>query len=510
MLSTVIFWSAIVAIVSGAFFGLTRGFARSFLRFFTVLVSFIVSAVLCTVFIEDPERLLGMPLVGKLLSRLSLLTEITEAMPEQAPLILSLPAAMFSPLLFFILFAVISGVLLFVYGIAAAFIFPKDKDPDMELIRKPKPFSPFSHVLGMLVGACQGVLTTLALLIPFVGMSSLAVEMIDTVRAEGGEYRVEAVEIVAPYRDQLVELQGSVVYSYGEKYGGRAICNALMQYEIDHDDGSTSEVALRSETLTLTKLYAHSFPLQNTSPKHFGQAQAKAISMMASDLSHSEVLSRIAAAFLSSASAEWKSGESFLSIEPFTMAGELSSLPSLLYDAFDDASVETVRADLATLSELIDVLSTYGVFALLDDGDALLEIMTSNEALADIVSCLRANPRTASVANELLEIAFRVFKRDYLVVPTSAASSYGAYREMLSSVAATANGLSVGADDAARLSALADGVGDALATYGVESDALTDLIVEAAAREILGELGDRIGSISADDIAPILAPESEQ
>ena len=168
MLSAIIFWSAIALIVLGAFLGLLRGFARSFLRFFTVLVAFVSSVLLCGSFIGDPERLLGSSLGQRLIAKVPLLREVTETMPELSALVLSLPTAMLAPIVFFVLFAVLVIVLWIVYGIAAAFIFPKRKRRSF--------FAPLSHLLGAAIGAAQGAIVVLALLIPIIGMAELTVD----------------------------------------------------------------------------------------------------------------------------------------------------------------------------------------------------------------------------------------------------------------------------------------------------------------------------------------------
>lgn len=499
MLSDIIFWAAIALIVFGAFFGLVRGFARSFLRFFTVLVAFVSSVLLCGVFIGDPERLLEISFVGKLIDKIPLLRDLTEAMPELAPLVLSLPCAMFAPLVFFLLFLLLCAVLFLVYGICAAFIFPKNRSRSI--------FAPVSHVLGMAVGALQGAIVTLALLIPIIGMAELTVELVDTVEAEGGEYRVEALELLAPYRDELVSVREGQVYVLAERLGGGAICESLMRYEVEDEEGNKTELALREETLILAKMYAHSFPLQGTKPEAFGERQAQALKLLADDLAGSEILSRITAGFLASASTEWKEEKAFLGIKPFVMQGELASLPSVLYDAFDESTPESVREDLSTLSELVGLLAEHRLLEVMDDGEALLERATESGALTEIVACLHSNPRTSLVADELLAIAFRTFRNEFLQNLPVTDPSYGAYRDMLDAVASAVNGLSPDAPLSEQLEALTPELETALTEYGIAAGELSSPLLDAAAESILDGIGERLGDVTADDIAALLSAQ---
>ena len=332
-------------------------------------------------------------------------------------------------------------------------------------------------------------------------------EIVDTVKAEGGEYRVEAVERLAPYREELVTAKEGQVYLFAEQYGGRAICDSLMQYEIKSEDGESTRVDLRAETLVLARLYAHSFPLQNTAPASFGDRQAKALRLIAEDLADSELLSRLLAGFLASASTEWRDGDAFLGIKPFTMQGELASLPSALYDALDGSTPETVREDLLTLAELVELLCEHGLLAVMDDGEALLERATASGALSEIVACLQANPRTALVADELLAIAFRAFKDEFVQNLPETDPSYGAYRDMLDAVASAVNGLSPDASLVEQLDTLTPALESALTEYGISASELSAPLLDTAARSILDGVDNRLGNVTADDIASLLSSQ---
>ena len=492
MLSAVIFWAVIASIVSAAFFGLLRGLPRAFLRFFTVLVSFIASFFLCKTLSGDPERLLGTPIVARLFSELPLLGDLTEAVPELESLAVSLPAAMLAPLVFFLLFLVISELLLLVYGIAAAFIFPKNGGKDA--------FSPLSHILGMAVGALQGLLVALAMMLPIVGLTDVAIASIDTVAAEGGEYRVEALEQLSDYRHELVEVREGELYRFAERFGGGSICAALMQYE--SEDGEES-VDIREQTLALVRIYAHSFPLQGVAPSEFGARQAAALRSISQDLRDSEVLGRVLAELLSGACREWKQGEAFLGLEPIRMQGKLSSLPAALYGALEGSSPETVCEDLESLADLVDILARHGVLVALSDGQELLCRITAPEALSEITLCLDQNPRFAAVADRLARIALSVFRDAYLSEPSETDPGYGAYREMLGRVAEALNDISFDLPIPEQTEVLIVDLRQALLDFGIEDKRLSDPLLKAAAEHLLCELsGD---GITADDVGRVLS-----
>ena len=345
---------------------------------------------------------------------------------------------------------------------------------------------------------------TLALLIPIIGLSGVTAEMIDTVSAEGSEYRVEAIEALAPYRDELVEVKDSQVYRYAERFGGKAICEALMRYTVEDGDGEIA-VDLRQETLVFARLYAHSFPLQSTAPRDFGAKQAAALRCLSDDLRDSELLSRLAAGLLSGASDRWKQDDSFLGIKPFSAEGALSSLPSALYDALDGTTPETLQEDLLTLAELFEILERYGIFEVLSDGEELLARATAPEALSEITRCLGENPRTAAVASELTAIALCTFRDAYLSAPSEEDPDYGAYREMLGAVAEALSGVSPDATLSEQTDTLVPALREALLDFGISDGLLSAPLLDAAAKVILGELAECSGDVTADDVARVLS-----
>ena len=498
MFSGIIFGVALFSLVTGAFWGLVRGSKRSFLRFFLTVLAFAVSMVICTTFTADPEKLLKISFVGKLIDAVPLLRDLTEAVPDLAPLVLSLPSAMFAPLVFFAVFIVLSAILLGLYFIAAAFLYPRNAESDKKTL--------FHRIVGMVFGVLQSAVVVLALMVPVVGMTSLTVEIVDTVEAEQGIYSVEAIEKVGEYRKELTELRESQVYLYAERFGAGTICDALMKYEIEDGDGVKTTVDLRAETILLAKMYAHSFPLQNTPAEQYNVWQAEALSDLSADLADSDLLRQIVAGLLSAASESWKEGESFLGIEPLQLQGKLSELPSHLYAALSGVSAETISADLKTVSTLVSLLAEHGVLGALVSGDAAFDAAASPEALAEITACLRANPRTAPVADALVNLVLDAVREEYLQILPEGDASYVDYRDMLDQVANAVNSLSSDASLADRIDSLSPSLASAFAEYGVDSDRLPSLVLDAAADLLLDRLSEKIGQVSADDVALILAP----
>ena len=85
--------------------------------------------------------------------------------------------------------------------------------------------------------------------------------------------------------------------------------------------------------------------------------------------------------------------------------------------------------------------------------------------------------------------------------------SYGAYRDMLDAVASAVNHLSPDAPLSEQLEALTPELETALTEYGIAAGELSSPLLDTAAESILDGIGDRLGDVTADDIAALLSAQ---
>ena len=204
----------------GALLGLMRGFKRAFIRFLTVAVAFFGSLFACRYFLSNTEKVLNHPWTQKLLAllKVTFLDQLKEQVPDAYELLIGLPVAILSPIFFTLLFLVAAFVLEIVSMIIGFFAGPK------------RGF----RLLGGVIGAVQGAVFTVAIMVPLCGLLTNAVSAIDTIEAEKDpKYDVAAVDQLAGYKEQMLAVTDAPIYQLVDKYAGTPICNSLMRYEVD-------------------------------------------------------------------------------------------------------------------------------------------------------------------------------------------------------------------------------------------------------------------------------------
>ena len=478
---------------AGAFFGLIRGVGRSFIRLLTVLAAFFGSAYVCRALVADTDRILHSGYVTKLLNRfgVTVLARIEDALPEVYNIVFSLPLAIVAPILFVALFFLASSLLLLIYWIFAAFVFPKHRGG----------WSPFSRFLGAVVGVAQGAVIVLALMVPTVGLVEAAGDAIDVVSKEQGGYESPIVTKVKGYRGKLDEAEKSLVFAYAKRCGVEKISNALTTFSYKNEEGKKVTVTVKDELVSIAEMYAHAMPLIGTDIEKYAQNQVAAMDKLARDFGNSKLLTQVVANLVSGACTEWKDGDKFLGMEPLIQGdGEVGDFLAVFYDAFDDSTSATIASDFETIADVFGLFVDHGVFANLEDNDILQVLFTEPDLLEELFDILDANPRTHKLHIALLELSVKAFCSEHIQVPHEGDENYEKYQGMLGTVADALNGLDSEADLEAKIDAVKDEFGDALLDYGVTEEEISPTVIEEVSDLLIEEFGDNLGSITPEDI----------
>ena len=237
---------AAVLIGFGALLGIFRGFKRAFIRFLTVVAAFFGSLFVCRFFLTNTEKVLNNARLNAIIERfnVTILDQLKAELPEVYSVLIGLPVAILSPIIFTVLFIVASFFFELISMIIGFFAGPKRG----------------GKLVGMLIGAAQGAIVTVALMIPLCGLLTNAVSAIETIEAEQDEgYTVEAVEQLSAYKEQMTGVTDSPLYKLVDKYAGKPVCDSLMRYSVDGKD-----IDVKKETDNVARIYAHSFPLIKT------------------------------------------------------------------------------------------------------------------------------------------------------------------------------------------------------------------------------------------------------
>ena len=506
-----------VLIVIGALLGLMRGFKRAFIRFLTVAVAFFGSLFACRYFLSNTEKVLNHPWTQKLLAllKVTFLDQLKEQVPDAYELLIGLPVAILSPIFFTILFLVAAFVLEIVSMIIGFFAGPK------------RGF----RLLGGVIGAVQGAVFTVAIMVPLCGLLTNAVSAIDTIEEEKDpKYDVAAVDQLAGYKEQMLAVADAPIYKLVDKYAGTPICNSLMRYEVDG-----KEVNIKDETDNVAKLYAHSFPLIGTDIKAYTEDQVGAMNKLVADIDDSELFPRLIAAVLNAAGNAWDKGETFLSIPAPQATEEFEEVMKELYGVLKQSSADedknppagapagrsVVANDFQTLVDLMDVFEKHGVFPIIDDSDAMKDKLSNDPTLIpDIRAVLKSNERYEAVCDALERAAFKAVVANFIDVPEKSSPEYVEYHNMTTDMANALNGVSE--EDKQAFSEedkqaffddpdqfIGGDMESALEGYGVSlDDAVMNVAKDLISDALNEEFGEKIRNgetVTAEDIEDFLA-----
>lgn len=420
----------------GALIGLLRGFKRAFIHFLAVAVAFFGSLFACRYFLSNTEKVLNHPWTQKLLDlfKITVLDQLKEQVPDAYDLLIGLPVAILSPIFFTLLFFVAATVLWLVAVIIGFFSGPKHS----------------FRLLGLVIGAAQGAVVTVAIMVPLCGLLTNAVSAIDTIEEEKDDrYNVAAVDQLSGYKEQILSLTDAPIYQLVDKYAGTPICNSLMRYKV-----GDKEVNVKEETDNVAALYAHSFPLIGTNVKAYTQDQIDAMDKLVNDIDKSELFPRLIAAVLNAAGNAWNNGDAFLSIEAPAVSDEFDEVMKELYKVLantsaypksdaPDAKTE-VAANFDTLVRLMDVFDNHGIFPIIDDGDAMKNKLSNDPTLIpDIRFALKSNEyhNYDAVCDALERAAVKAVVASYIDIPEKSSPEYIEYHQMTTDIANALNGV---------------------------------------------------------------------
>jgi len=491
-----------VLIVFGALLGLFRGFKRAFIRFLTVAIAFFGSLFACRFFLVDPKRVLDHPWTQKLLDLLRV-TEYLEQLKEEVPkaydFLIGLPVAVLSPIVFTALFLVAAFFLELVYFIIGFFAGPKRS----------------GRLLGMIVGAVQGAVVTVAIMVPLCGLLSHAVSAIETIEAEKDPgYTVEAVDQLSEYKQQMTAVTDAPIFKLVDKVG-TPICNSLMRYKVDG-----VEINVGSEIDNTASIYAHAFPLMDTPLKEYSQKQIQALYQITGndkagderiegDVSESRLLPYLLSRVLNAAGESWSKDEEFLSVAVPDMSDDFDKVMNEFFeilkttntDPIDDRSESrsTIVTDLKTIVDLLDVFERHGMFPIIDNSDAVKnKFATEPKIIDEMREILNKYPRYQKLCDELERAAFRSVVVDVIDIPEKGTPEYHQFQTMTGDVANILNNLSSD-DRIAFIENPSAFIGDSSKDFGDD--------ITSALEDYLGDIDEDQMNLTKDLIADAINEE---
>ena len=228
---------------------------------------------------------------------------------------------------------------------------------------------------GMVCGMACGLIVFFVLMVPFVGVASVADEVMELVS------KFVPNETVATVTEVTDAAATNPISKAVNTVGGKQMFNVLTTSKMgDHKLSLKNEIHF----VTATGTAVHS-TINNTVPREQAAADIREVSTA---FSQSALIPTVAPDILSSANESWEKGESFHGIKKISIGGSAQPIVDALLEAVVQSNYDTIKSDADTLIEIA---------AILIEKDAI------NVAMSDPKSIPQNEDMTAPVLYELIE-----------------------------------------------------------------------------------------------------------
>ena len=390
-------------VLIGALKGLRRGISRQLIRTATVIASVVIAILVAKYFADNVLAKTCAMTTEEIIASLdasgSLSPEMTNALAalDSATIsyILAIPLGLIlSPIIFVILFVAISGLMLIVHAILSG-IFGFSKKRNNALTR----------VLGMVLGALQGALVTIVLLVPVVGLLTSATETVAMLNRESPEDE-STVAIVEVYTESVKDYAEHPLVTAMSSVGGKLIYNKLATVKLEGEDYQMVETVSRPAV----KISMNVIKLKGFDWKKLTDENEAAIKDIIAALEESSYTSALTADLLTFVSELYEEGGLMAEIE-----APMSDIMDAAMQTIGSFTDESVATDLDVLTDAYFVLSQEDVLLTLDgDLEKTLDILISDTTdengnsttvVKKVVGILNSNPHTTPLVTALTKIS---------------------------------------------------------------------------------------------------------
>lgn len=379
-----------------------------------------------------------------------------ELSPTLLELVLQLAAGLILPLVCLLLFMVLSFLTWIAYSIVVMVRGKKMKERTKE--------KKLGRLRGGVWGLVRGMIAVLIVMVPLCGYVDLAAPTMNNLANEGV---IDASDPTMQMVMQEVDgLKKSPALSVSRVLGADLINNALMKIRIDGQNFRAED-----ELDSLVVLWTHISDLGGSEISEYGPEEAAVIRAIADSFADSKLLAPIMGDVIYALTDAWMNDQAFMGMEKPEM-GELFDpfMDELWFILHGDAkNSAALQADVRTVASLIATLAENGVFANLENTDALLASLSGGTVVKDMVTALGNNASMKRLIPQITNLGIRAVGQT-LQIPENPQAVYDAF---LNKVAASLNEVSA-MEASARIAALTPQLDSAFDNAGivVEDDIL--------------------------------------
>ena len=419
-------------IVVGALLGLKRGLTKALIRIITVIIAgvavvFLVTPITSAILSADlsgtglvigdiPVTTINETIINYI-STIAGIGQLLMASPTLVALINAIPMVLVNLILFVLLFFILKGVLYFIDITLNRIIIKKDSE------------KPIRRLWGALVGAVQGLLCFLIVLMPIAGTMNLLDETMDLVNEQktttqaasmtGGalttnvamtevEEETMALEEFPAYATNAVDAyQDIFIIKMFNAVGYRAITNSVFDRLTTMEIGKDVKTNLRTETKVITKVYNNYEKLKDVDLANFSTQNQSDANQLIDDAFSSPIVGGITTELVKELSSVWTAAEpsTFIGVAKPEMNEDLIETFDVLLLSLRSSTKDDLKKDLKAIVGTIKVSADYDLTENMAsvDPDKIVTIIGQDGCMENIIGALTSGKATKEAIPSLVE-----------------------------------------------------------------------------------------------------------
>ena len=371
------------------------------------------------------------------------LREVTALSPTLTVLLENCACSMLAPLLFLVLFILLSIVTWVVYKVLhILFAIPLKlietsreweekrtaKKEDGKSPKKTKKKRKGGVFAALSYGVLHAAVVIAVFMVPITCYLDISTVALDEV-VDAGVLPEADAQAIANRSDPIVsaiyELNASPVVLGFRTYGGSAVYSALT--DIKTESGDT--VQLMDEVAPLTQFGCDVYKMSlNTDVSGYGPEQAEILLDLSVSFGDSELLPTVAGEIIYGITEKWLAGESFWGVSKPQLGDVVDpifdKMVNLLHD--DSRVRENLKEDFATTAKVLAILARNQSFSLISDTTALLKNLGESGAIEELIVTLGENSRMKVLIHDVTDLGMRAVALA-LGVPENLAAIYNGF-----------------------------------------------------------------------------------
>ena len=381
LLSIAVTLIVLLGAIIGALFGLLRGFKRSIVT----VIGTATAALLAF--------LLAKPITGWIANfvfekvgiknLIPMYNDLVEVSPALGEFISVLPVAIVAPIVFLVLFVILKLIVKIPCGIISLSMGSKSD----------------RRVLGMPIGAGQGIISALVIVFVITGFISTADNLTTAIKNDKSTITQDLRSTVDDF-DDVIEAtkKDPVVKILCRKAPAKSelttsvnfVYSGLTTFKLNNQKANLNEELVGViNTLTCITPIA-----SNTDVTKWSDTEIAALQKFADKMNQSVLLKNVGTDFVSGACTKWSNNEKFMGMERPKADAMIDPIISALFGSFKNTTVNTIHDDLTTVIELFKTFNRHNVFSSLTGNGDSSNMMSalSGDLVKEVLEVLNSNP----------------------------------------------------------------------------------------------------------------------